>query len=76
MKKHLIRWAEATPIKDCSMETSMLFLFDNVVKSFGCRRTLMSDQGNHFINSTIEIFLKRLRYTTRRVLIITLRKMG
>jgi transposase InsO family protein len=41
-------------VKDCNVETTVHFLFDQVVTSFGCPRVLMSDQGTHFINSNIQ----------------------
>jgi hypothetical protein len=51
--KYLSRWEEATPVKDCSVETSTHFLFEHVLIKFRCPRILMSDQGTHFINNTI-----------------------
>ena len=40
---YLTRWAEAKPVKDCSVATSTQFIFENIFTRFGCPRILMSD---------------------------------
>jgi hypothetical protein len=51
--EYLTRWPKVAPVKDCSSQTEAHFLFEQVITRFGCPRLLMSDQGMHFINSTI-----------------------
>jgi transposase InsO family protein len=50
----LTRWAEAREVKDCSPTTVAHFIFDDIITRFGCPNILMSDQGTHFINKTVE----------------------
>jgi len=56
--KYLTRWAKATTMKDCSAEIATHFLFEQGVTRIEWPRTLMSDQGTHFINSTIQAMTK------------------
>jgi transposase InsO family protein len=51
---YLTRWAKARAVKDCSETTAGHFIFDDIITRFGCPKILMSDQGTHFINKTIE----------------------
>ena len=41
-------------MKDCSETTTTQFIFDDIITRFRCSKTLMRDQGTHFINKTIE----------------------
>jgi hypothetical protein len=52
--EYLTTWEEERQIKDCSATTTARFIFDDIIAKFGCLKTLMSDQGTHFINKTIE----------------------
>jgi hypothetical protein len=60
--KYLTIWVEATPVKDYIAETTAHFLFEQVITRFWFRRVLMSDQGTHFINSTICMMLKEFEF--------------
>ena len=55
------RWLEATPVGDCTATTTTRFLFDNIVTHFGFPRILMSDQGSHFINRTVNTLTEELQ---------------
>jgi hypothetical protein len=52
--EYLTIWEKAAPLKYCSAETTTHFLFEQLITRFGCPSLLMSDQGTHFINSTIK----------------------
>jgi transposase InsO family protein len=56
--KYLTRWAEARAVKDCSATTAANFIFDDIITRFGCPKVLMSDQGTHVINKTVEALTK------------------
>ena len=46
---YLTRWAEATPVVDCTTVTAAKFIFENIVMRFGYHRVLMSNQGSHLL---------------------------
>jgi hypothetical protein len=68
MMEYLTRWVEATPVKDCSAETSAHFLFEHVITRFGCPRFFMSDQGMHFINNTICVMTKEFEVHHQKII--------
>jgi hypothetical protein len=51
--EYLTRWIEAREVKYYSENIVAHFIFD-IITRFGCPKILMSDQGAHFINKTIE----------------------
>jgi hypothetical protein len=58
--KYLTKWEEVEPVDNCTKVTTTKFIYENIVTSFGYPLTLISDQGIHFINGTIEILLKKI----------------
>jgi hypothetical protein len=57
-KEYLTRWEKEAPVKDCSVETTTHFLFEQMITRFGCLRILMSEKRTHFINSTIKAVIE------------------
>jgi len=64
--KYLTTWVEAAPVKYCNAETAAHFSFEQVITRFRCPRVLMSDQGMHFINSTICVMLEEFEVHHQR----------
>jgi hypothetical protein len=52
--EYLTKWAKAREVKYCNETTAAQFIFEDIITRFGCLKILMSDQGTHFINKTIE----------------------
>jgi hypothetical protein len=40
-------------VEDFSIEYATIFIFENIITRFGCQRSLKSDQGMHFLSSSI-----------------------
>ena len=51
---YFTRWTEAKTVKDFNKKTTTHFIFENILIIFGFPKTLMSDQGTHFVNNTIQ----------------------
>jgi hypothetical protein len=45
--KYLTKWEEAELVENYTKETTK-FVYENIVTTFGCPLTLISDQGTHF----------------------------
>lgn len=61
MKKYIIpatnytsKWVEARALKDSTAYSTTKFFYEEIIPCYGCPIELVSDQGNHFLNETIQ----------------------
>ena len=60
------KWVEARALRTNSAHETAQFLYELVLTRFGCPLQLVSDQGSHFLNGTIQVLTEYflLRHTT------------
>ena len=60
------KWVEARALRTNSAQETTQFLYESVLTRFGCPLHLVSDQGSHFLNGTIQVLTEHflLRHTT------------
>ncbi|XP_075524490.1 uncharacterized protein LOC142556877 [Primulina tabacum] len=56
---YVLKWVEAKPTRTNDSEVVEGFIKSNIFSRFGIPRMLISDQGTHFCNQTIESLLKK-----------------
>jgi len=65
--KYLTKWDEAQPMKDCSVTTTGMFIFEYILSRFGCPKIFMSDRGSHFLNEMIVALLKEFQMYHQKI---------
>ena len=58
---YLTRWAEVALVKECSVAIVAQFIFVNILTRFSYPCILMSDQGTHFLNQTIQLLTEEFQ---------------
>ena len=60
------KWVEARALQTNSAQETAQFLYEAIVTRFGCPLHLVSNQGSHFLNGTIQVLTEHflLRHTT------------
>ena len=60
------KWVEARALQTNFAQETAQFLYESILTRFGCPLHLVSDQGSHFLNGTIQVLTEHflLRHTT------------
>ena len=53
------KWVEARALRNNKASSVAKFLYEMIITRYGCPMELVSDQGTHFLNSTIEELVKK-----------------
>jgi len=51
---YIIKWVEVKALQDNTTKSMLKFLYEHIITHFGCPTHLVSDQGSHFTNQTIQ----------------------
>jgi transposase InsO family protein len=61
MIDYLTIWVEVESVKDCRAAIAAQCFFENIVTRIGYPCILMSDQGTHFLNQTIQLLAEEFQ---------------
>jgi hypothetical protein len=63
--EYVTKCVEEDLVESCTNEFAKKIIYENIIRRFGCPVTLISDQGAHFVNETIQVLLKKFRIDHR-----------
>lgn len=61
VKEYLNKWADTQPVEDCIGTMTAKFLFEYVLKRFGCPKVSMSNRDMHFLNEMFSMLTNELQ---------------
>ena len=56
---YVSKWIEAVATRTCDHKVVLKFLKSHIFSRFGCPRTIISDNGAHFINAQVKALLRK-----------------
>ena len=74
--EYVTKREEEEPVETCSSEIAAKFIYENIVTRFGCPLTLVSDQGSHFLNKTINTMIKEFMIEHQKSTVYNLQYSG
>ncbi|XP_057483886.1 uncharacterized protein LOC130770422 [Actinidia eriantha] len=60
---YVSKWVEAIPTRINDHKVVIMFLKENIFSRFGMPRAVISDQGTHFCNKSLEVLMKKYAIT-------------
>jgi len=60
------KWVKAKALCDNTTKSTAKFIYEQIIICFGCPTHLVSDQGSHFINKTIEILVQKFMISNHK----------
>ena len=56
---YVSKWIEAIATRTCDHKVELKFLKSHIFSRFGCPRTIINDNGAHFINAQVKALLRK-----------------
>ncbi|XP_072077983.1 uncharacterized protein [Arachis hypogaea] len=63
------KWVEAVAVKEANAEAVVRFIKENIICKFGLPSVLVSDNGTHFVNQRVWVFLNKIEVPTAKMLL-------
>jgi hypothetical protein len=54
---YITKWVDMKALRDNIIRSIVKFFYENIITRFNCLTHLVSDQGSHFINNSIELLV-------------------
>jgi hypothetical protein len=56
---YLTKWPEAKPTKEATAETTVQFIYEDIICRHGCPGKILTDRGSHFNNKLLKILTNK-----------------